>query len=209
MICKLISYKKYEEDEVYKITCLQKRENYIEIWKNLRMEEKRGMILKSVDIIDKFPKWVLENSDLEKNIKKDNKKRNESFEEIAFIFLRNHCQVENILCLKNFKENMIKKILDKREELGDSNFVRMSVACNLNTAVNLEYFFMAKLWFAFVKLHYKKLFFNEDEEDEMVKKKKKEEKKKKKKKKLQLLLKKKYYRKKFFRKLKIMKLKLN
>ena len=191
-------YKKYEEDEVYKITCLQKREDYIEIWKRLTLEEKRAMIEKSVACVDKFPKWVLENNDIENNIEKENK---DSFEEIAFDFLRNHTNKLNINGLKNFKENMVKKILQKREELGDSNFVRMSVACNLSSAVLLEYFFMAKLVFAFDKLHYKNLFFNDDEEEVLKKKKRRRERKKRKIK--MLLLKKRKCRKRFLKMLRI------
>ncbi len=163
-------YVKYDKEKICKITFLEKRESFIKIWTKMELKQKQTLIEKLVDCVDTFPLSVLKTNDEELNLGNDKL----SYQQKLFNILRKEKKME-ISDLNSFKENMVRKIMEIRDNMGDSNFLRMCVSSNLKQAADLEYFFIAKLAFELDHLHYK-LIFNLDEFEEKEKKKKKKKK---------------------------------
>ncbi len=169
-------YKSYDEEEIFKMLAIQKRESYIDIWKGLKQQDRKEMIRNSLNVLKNFPVnfFIVHFENIDFNQFK-NKNQAMLFK---FIWDLNRLPFENI---EQVKELLFDRIMEKRKALADSNFIRMCVAGNVKASLDITQFFMNNMVEFLEKLHFKQIFlFDIDEE---VKKKRKKRKKKKKKKK--------------------------
>ena len=160
---------------------IQQKEVYASMWMNLSTSKQESIIKAAVSKIDEFKSYCFDSETFYND--STNSKQLNSLNSLERIFklllsLNNSCTSDTT----EFKSIYFKKIIEIKKNMGSSNFIWSSIACNLKDSFTIEHFFMNIMTYQLDLLYFKTFVISELEVDSTDEKKKTRKKKNKKKK---------------------------
>lgn len=161
---------------------IQLKEAYASMWINLSPSKQESIIKSTISKIDEFSSMCFSNNDNCYDQTPSSKQlSNNNILERMFKMLLTLNNVRS-LDKADIKNIYFEKVLEVKKNLGNSNFIWSSIACNIKDAFSIEHFFMNLMTQQLDVLYFKTCVINELEVDTVDDKKKNKKKKNKKKK---------------------------
>lgn len=161
---------------------IQLKEAYASMWLNLSPIKQESIIKTTINKIDEFSNFCFDNYDHINDLT-DSSHPSKSLNSLERMFkmlltLNNHRSLDKI----DIKTIYFEKVMEVKNNLGNSNFIWSSIACNIKDAFSMEHFFMNLMIQQLDTLYFKTFIINELQAETVDDKKKTKKKKNKKKK---------------------------
>lgn len=184
--CGLTSYDNYDKTEIHSQLPIVKRNEFVEIWKEMNGTQKEKLIKNAINKADSFNSICFDKNDSElKQKKKFNGLSNKEkmFKLVLYLNKDKYEKEGDCIDKEKFKDRIFKKLVERRRENGNANFVLDSVNGEIKKDVYVENFFLACMSRELHSIHYNSLASEENELEILEKQRKLKKKNKRKRKK--------------------------